>query len=173
VLVPRRCFDRVGLFDERLKVSQDYDLWFRMSRRYPFVHVPEILVRSRVHPGQGTRSMTETCLAEGNSNFISWLDEIALELSSAADPALSRFLLRAAVRLKRRGYFPAAAHALSLYRAHARSGSPWGGAKAILADRYFAVCERPWATFLPRAIHALSDTENLAPRIRRRIRGSG
>lgn len=173
VLVPRRCFDRVGLFDERLRVSQDYDMWFRMARCYPFVHVPEILIRSRVHAGQGTRSMTETCLAEGNSNFISWLDEIARDLSAASDSALPRFLLRAAVRLKTRGYFPAAAHALSLYRTHACAGAPWGGAKAALADRYFAVCERSWATFLPRAIHALADTENLGARIRRRIRKAG
>ncbi len=172
VLLPRRCFDRVGLFDERLKVSQDYDLWFRMSRIYPFVHVPEILLRSRVHAGQGTRSMPATCLSEGNSNFIAWLSEIARDLSRQEDPSLPRFLFRAAVRLKRRGYLQAAEHALSLYRTHARSGAPWDGAKAVLADRYFAVCERPLATFLPRVAHALSDPENLATRIRRRIRGA-
>lgn len=172
VLVPRRCFDRVGLFDERLKASQDYDLWFRMSRIYPFVHVPEILLRSRVHAGQGTRSMPATCLSEGNSNFTAWLSEIARDLSRQADPALPRFLFRAAVRLKRRGYLQAAEHALSLYRAHACSRAPWGGAKAVLAGRYFAVCERPLAAFLPRMAHALSDTENLGARIRRRIRGA-
>ncbi len=116
--------------------------------------------------------MPETCLAEGNSNFISWLDEIARDLSYPPDPALPPFLLRAAIRLKRRGYFPAAEHALSLYRAHACSRAPWGRAKAVLAARYFAVCERPLATFVPRMAHALSDTENLGGRIRRRIRGA-
>jgi glycosyltransferase involved in cell wall biosynthesis len=53
VLVPRRCFEQAGLFDERLKAAQDYDLWFRMARRYPFIHVPEVLLRSRVQPGRG------------------------------------------------------------------------------------------------------------------------
>ncbi len=173
VLMPRRCFDPVGLFDERLKVSQDYDLWYRMARKFPFVHVPEILIRSRKHAGQGTRSMTAACLAEGNSNFTSWLDEISLEMASSADPALSGFLLRAAVRLKRRGYFPAAGHALSLYLAHACTGAPWRRAKGILADRYFAICERPWATLIPRMARALTDRENLGSRIRRRVTGTG
>jgi len=116
--------------------------------------------------------MPATCLSEGNSNFIPWLSEIARDLSRQEDPSLPRFLFRAAVRLKRRGYLQAAEHALSLYRTHARSGAPWDGAKAVLADRYFAVCERPLATFLPRVAHALSDPENLATRIRRRIRGA-
>jgi hypothetical protein len=31
VLVPRRCFEQTGLFDERLKAAQDYDMWFRLA----------------------------------------------------------------------------------------------------------------------------------------------
>ena len=76
---------QVGLFDERLKVAQDYDLWFRMARRYPFVHVPEVLLRSRMHAGQGTRRMASECLAEGNANFTQWLDEIALVAAAVAN----------------------------------------------------------------------------------------
>lgn len=170
VLVPRRCFGRVGLFDERLKVTQDYDLWFRMARRYPFVHVPEVLLRSREHAGQGTRRMTASCLSEGNANFTSWLDEIALEQSPSPDPALTRFFFRAAVRLKRRGYIPAAEHALRLHRRYAATGLPTKALEGVLAERYFAVCDRPWATFLPRVVRALSDKENLGTRVRRRLR---
>ena len=170
VLVPRRCLGKVGLFDERLKVCQDYDLWFRMARRYPFVHVPEVLLRSRMHPGQGTRRMTSTCLAEGNANFTLWLDEIALDQSPSPDPALTRFFFRAAVRLKRRGYIPAAEHALLLYRRHAATGSLTNALRGTLSDRYFTVCDRSWATFLPRMARALSDTENLGTKVRRRLR---
>ena len=170
VLVPRRCLERVGLFDERLKVSQDYDLWFRLARVYPFVHVPEVLLRSRLHAGQGTRRMTSACLAEGNANFTQWLDEIALDQSPSPDPALTRFFLRAAVRLKRRGYIPAAEHALRLYRRHAVAGLLTPALHGALSDRYFALCDRPWATFLPRMARALSDTENLGTKLRRRVR---
>ncbi|MBP2688688.1 MAG: glycosyl transferase family 2 [Deltaproteobacteria bacterium] len=170
VLLPRRCFEQSGLFDERLKASQDYDLWFRMARRYPFIHVPEVLLRSRMHAGQGTRRMTSTCLAEGNANFTKCLDEIALDQSPSPDPVLTRFFLRAAVRLKRRGYIPAAEHALSLYRRYAVTGFLTKALHGTLSDRYFAACDRPWATFLPRVAHAISDMENFGTRVRRRLR---
>lgn len=172
VLVPRRCFEQVGLFDERLKAAQDYDLWFRMARRYPFLHIPEVLLRSRVHAGQGTRRMTSTCLAEGNANFAQWLDEIAVDQSPSPDPALTRFFFRAAVRLKRRGYIPASEHALLLYRRYAVTGLLTKTLHGTLSDGYFAVCDRPWATFLPRVARTLSDMENLGTKIRRRLRRS-
>jgi len=170
VLVPRRCFEQAGLFDERLKVAQDYDLWFRMARRYPFIHVPEVLLRSRTHAGQGTRRMTSTCFAEGNANFTQWLDEIALDQSPSPDPALTRFFFRAAVRLKRRGYLPSAEHALSLYRRYSSTGQPGNILTGILADRYFAVCDRRWAMFLPRLVRGFSDLENLETKVRKRLR---
>lgn len=173
VLVPRRCFEQAGLFDERLKAAQDYDMWFRLARRYPFLHVPEVLLRSRMHTGQGTRRMTSTCLTEGNANFTQWLDEIALDQSPSPDPVLTRFFFRAAVRLKRRGYIPAAEHALRLYRRYAVTGMLPEALHGILSDRYFAVCDRPWATFLPRVVRALCDTEKLGTRFRRRLRRGG
>lgn len=173
VLVPRRCFEQVGLFDERLKAAQDYDLWFRMARRYPFLHVPEVLLRSRIHAGQGTRRMTSTCLAEGNESFTRWLDEIALDQSPSPDPVLTRFFLRAAVRLKRRGYIPAAEHAFRLHRRYAVTGLLPEALHGILAGVYFGVCDRPWLTFLPRVARAVSDTENLGARVRRRLRREG
>ncbi|MBE0604956.1 MAG: glycosyltransferase [Deltaproteobacteria bacterium] len=173
VLVPRRCFEQTGLFDERLKATQDYDLWFRMARRYPFIHVPEVLLRSRIHSGQGTRRMTSTCLEEGNANFTQWLDEIALDQSPSPDPVLTSFFFRAAVRLKRRGYIRAAEHALMLYRRYTVKGLPTNALKGVLAERYFAVCDRPWANFVPRMVRALSDRENLAAKVRRRLLGGG
>jgi hypothetical protein len=173
VLLPRRCFDEVGLFDERLRVAQDYDMWFRLARRYPFVHVPEVLLRSREHAGQGTRRMTDACLAEGNANFTQWLDEIALGQSPVQDPALTRFFLRAAVRLRRRGYLAASKHALALYRRYADTGPLHKAFNGTFVDRYWSVCDRPWVTFVPRLARALSDRENLAAKIRRRIRPAG
>lgn len=173
VLVPRRCFEQIGLFDERLKAAQDYDMWFRIARRHPFVHVPEVLLLSRLHAAQGTRRVTSTCLAEGNANFTQWLDEVALDQSPSPDPALTRFFFRAAVRLKRRGYIPAAEHALRLYRRYAVTGVLPEALHRILSDRYFTVCDRPWATFLPRVARALCDTENLGTRVRRRLRRGG
>jgi glycosyltransferase involved in cell wall biosynthesis len=54
LLIPRRCFEVAGVFDESLLTTQDHDLWFRMAKHFPFHHLPEIAVRSRVHDLQGT-----------------------------------------------------------------------------------------------------------------------
>jgi glycosyltransferase involved in cell wall biosynthesis len=52
LLVPTDCFRDVGGFDESLPTTQDYDLWFRLARKYEFIHVPRILVKYRIHPQQ-------------------------------------------------------------------------------------------------------------------------
>ena len=49
VMIRRRCFDFVGLFDPQLQTTQDWDMWIRMSRRYQFMALPEPLVYYRQH----------------------------------------------------------------------------------------------------------------------------
>ncbi len=39
-VVRRDCFDAAGLFDTHLKFSQDWDLWIRITRRFPIQFVP-------------------------------------------------------------------------------------------------------------------------------------
>ncbi len=117
--------------------------------------------------------MTEACLAEGNANFQQWLEEIALGRPPGTDPVLTWFFLRAAVRLRRRGYLPASMHALALYRRYADTSPLRKAFNGIFIDRYFSVCDRPWATFVPRLVRVLSDRENLAAHLRRRLRSAG
>lgn len=57
VFVPKALFDRVGVFDEGLPTTQDYDLWHRSFRDFPFVHMPEILIESRWHDEQGSKKI--------------------------------------------------------------------------------------------------------------------
>lgn len=42
VMHEKNCLDATGSFDEELHVLEDWDLWIRMSRRYPFAHVKKI-----------------------------------------------------------------------------------------------------------------------------------
>jgi len=42
VMHEKNCLDTTGSFDEDLTVLEDWDLWIRMSRRYPFAHVKKI-----------------------------------------------------------------------------------------------------------------------------------
>ncbi len=44
VMIHRRVFEQVGLFDETLPVCEDYDLWLRICARMPVALVPERLI---------------------------------------------------------------------------------------------------------------------------------
>jgi glycosyltransferase involved in cell wall biosynthesis len=45
LMVRRRCFDDVGLFDEQLRHHEDFDMSIRLARRHRFVTVREPLLR--------------------------------------------------------------------------------------------------------------------------------
>lgn len=46
VLVRKECFERSGVFDERLPRLQEWELWIRMSQNYKFEYINEALVAS-------------------------------------------------------------------------------------------------------------------------------
>jgi glycosyltransferase involved in cell wall biosynthesis len=46
----RRVFDTIGVLDERLTCSMDYDYWIRIARRGRIGYVPRRLAQSRLHP---------------------------------------------------------------------------------------------------------------------------
>lgn len=66
LLVPKLFFDTYGVFCNNLKCTQDYDLWLRFTECCDFIHTPEVLVYSRQHSGQGSKTMRGMCLAEAD-----------------------------------------------------------------------------------------------------------
>lgn len=50
-------FNRVGMFNETLRTTQDYDMWFRILRGISLIHVPRNLVVTRVHEKQGSQTI--------------------------------------------------------------------------------------------------------------------
>lgn len=48
-MMPRNVFDKVQGFDERLSTSADWDLYYRIARRYPVGFVPEVVLKYRLH----------------------------------------------------------------------------------------------------------------------------
>lgn len=54
-LIRAEVFDKCGVFDESLPYSEDWDLWLRISREYPFIKLKRPLTLYRQHPGQGNR----------------------------------------------------------------------------------------------------------------------
>jgi glycosyltransferase involved in cell wall biosynthesis len=64
--VRREALEAVGGLDVSLHSAYDYDLWIRLSRRYPFRAIPQYLAQSRMHSrnkslGQKQR-MFEECI---------------------------------------------------------------------------------------------------------------
>jgi glycosyltransferase involved in cell wall biosynthesis len=65
VLVRRALVDAVGGFDERLRRSEDWDLWLRLGRRgVRWALVDEPLAEYRLHPGQKHRDTRRRLAAQ-------------------------------------------------------------------------------------------------------------
>jgi len=79
-LVPSEFFNRVGYFDERLKTTQDCDMWFKIAGYYDFVHMPVSLIKSREHSEQGTLTMNSLHNSECNGFYIDGMLKVSLEL---------------------------------------------------------------------------------------------
>jgi glycosyltransferase involved in cell wall biosynthesis len=56
VVLRRRCLEEVGLFNESLSVSEDFNLWLRIAARWKIAFLPEVL--AIVHKRTGSLSTT-------------------------------------------------------------------------------------------------------------------
>jgi glycosyltransferase involved in cell wall biosynthesis len=65
-LISKLALQRVGLYDETLRVAEDYDLWLRIAKEFAILHVPEFLSIVRVQPQNSTATVPkhiwEDCL---------------------------------------------------------------------------------------------------------------
>lgn len=55
--VKKEVFDKVGLFDERYWIAEDYDMWVRISEQYPIHFINKVLYHYRIIPG--SKSLTQ------------------------------------------------------------------------------------------------------------------
>jgi glycosyltransferase involved in cell wall biosynthesis len=55
VLIRKECFDRLGGFDETLRIG-DYHMWLRVARHYKIDYTPKVLTKYRQHQTQDSRS---------------------------------------------------------------------------------------------------------------------
>lgn len=63
VLIRRDCFDKTGLFDEKLAAGEDWDMWIRIALHFPVGFTEKQLVRLRWHDTNMSRSEEKLCLA--------------------------------------------------------------------------------------------------------------
>ena len=55
VCINRLALDAVGLFNEKMKISADFDMWVRLARNHDTGFIAETLVQLRDHSGQLSR----------------------------------------------------------------------------------------------------------------------
>ena len=92
ILTTRELLLRVGGFDARYPHTQDYRMWWRLAREANFVHVPRCLLRSRLHPDQG--SHRSVALVENSAFWDDVLDETSVLEAALVDGSRERFLRR-------------------------------------------------------------------------------
>ena len=113
-LIPRACFDRVGVFDEGLRTTQDYEMWFRLARYFSFVHVPETLIKYRRHPQQGTMAVSGHHAAEDQLYCQALTDLPPTYLENKFEEMGAAYFLKLAFHLHRRGFENAASVARTI-----------------------------------------------------------
>lgn len=78
VLIHISHFNRIGLFNESLFSTQDYDLFFRLMRKRKSLFVKESLVRVRLHH-EATRNTSSSFKKSYSEQFIGFLNELTTD----------------------------------------------------------------------------------------------
>jgi len=65
----RSVMESVGLLDEQLHYAMDYEYWWRMSERYPFHYIPEVLALQHRQPDSKTMKAWDRVLEEREKIF--------------------------------------------------------------------------------------------------------
>lgn len=65
-MFPKSVLQKVGSYDESLRIGEDYDLWLRLSLKYRFIALPEPTFKRRRHRTNVSRQSFENCLTELN-----------------------------------------------------------------------------------------------------------
>jgi len=58
VIVKKEVFNKIGFFDENIRVGEDWDMWIRISRKYDFDFVPEPLFKYYIHNSNITNALS-------------------------------------------------------------------------------------------------------------------
>jgi len=64
VMMKRECIQRIGFFDENLKIAEDFDYWIRASLVCRIGFINAVLVKRRKHPGNLVNDWVNRNLAD-------------------------------------------------------------------------------------------------------------
>lgn len=135
MLVPSKAFETHGKFDESLKCAQDYDMWFRLIKDYPFVHQQEVLTQTRIHLGQGTIA-NPAAATEGNDLWIRMIDLISDDTKRKAEGSLFAFYFEMVKFLKNTQYDRALKYCIDILEDYSNSNEvnliDYGNSKVVI-----------------------------------------
>jgi glycosyltransferase involved in cell wall biosynthesis len=122
LLIPRSAFDAAGLFDESLRTTQDYELWFRMAVHHRFVHIPKALIGARSHANQDTHKIADLAFQEAGNLYLGFVKSIVpSEVPGDTPLQIGSSYLRLASVLWQRGFDNAAAYCAAMARKYGTS----------------------------------------------------
>jgi hypothetical protein len=93
VVIPRRVYEDVGVYDTRFAFSADLEMWVRIASRYDVLFEPEMGLQYRVHAAQATEEFRSTRTARADLEHI-----VAAVVGLDAQRARYRRLWRALLR---------------------------------------------------------------------------
>jgi len=108
LLIPRKCFDKAGYFDEDLITTQDYTLWNKFLDYYQFRKTRHVLVKSRRHKSQTSNRMQTKVIEECNvlqKNFFDSLIKDKFHIGNRES------LKKLVIKNLERGYFKSSLYA--------------------------------------------------------------
>jgi hypothetical protein len=76
LLIPRKCFDEVGVFDEQELVAQDFEFFYRAFLKFPHKLIPEVLVTARDSSNRQGKNKRERCIIEYSNLYISIIESL-------------------------------------------------------------------------------------------------
>lgn len=77
LLIPKNILIKEGLFDEKLKHIQDYDMWYKLSKKYKFLNCKKYLVKSRIHKNQDSHKKSKEAFNEKKKFYTKQISLIA------------------------------------------------------------------------------------------------
>ena len=92
-LISKIIFDTVGLFDERLLASQDYEFFYRAFAKFPNKLIPEVLVTVRDPENRQTRILYLRLIIESSLLYIKILENLSEKEILEMVPNKKSFLL--------------------------------------------------------------------------------
>ena len=99
LLISKKLFNEIGIFDISKRTTQDYSLWFDFLRQVPLEYIADPLVKARIHSDQDTQKINALHLRECNELWSGFLERLTLDEMKKLDGSHIGFLANMADHL--------------------------------------------------------------------------